>query len=172
MTRITERYASAVNSSNLASDERTVWSDSDVIGAAGLAAKHHELGIALMRLFSGGKVEPVIAVLSDMAFKRARTLQVTSSRTRATDLSKAVLSWYRHGTCTACGGTGKELIPETPHLSDTDCKVCAGSGRLSFSNNFAEQDLAVSEWLRSEIDRSQAAAGRAAMSAIAPMLEL
>ncbi len=173
MAKITERYASAVNSSNLASHERTVWSDSDVVGAAGLAARHHELGVALMRLFSGGKVEPVIAVLSEMAFKRAREWNVSPfPRTRAEDISKAVLGWYRHGVCTVCGGTGKDLIPNTPHLSDQDCQACFGSGRVAFTQQFAVEVQPLANWLRIEIDRSQAVAGRAAMTALAPMLEL
>jgi len=36
--RYQERYACSVNSSNLTVDERTTWADSDVIGAAGMAA--------------------------------------------------------------------------------------------------------------------------------------
>lgn len=173
MTRITERYASAANSSNLASAERTTWSDSDVIGAAGLAAKHHELGVALMRLFSGGKAGAAIEVLTTMAFKRAREWDIAPfPRVRAQDVSVAVLGWYRHGTCKACGGTGKELIPNTPHLSDVDCPSCHGSGRIAFDSQFSTQDLRIAQWLSGEIERSQAAAGRAAMTAIAPMLDL
>lgn len=173
MTRITERYASAANSSNLSSKERTTWSDSDVLGAAGLAAKEHELGIALMRLFTGGKSEPVIAQLTEIAFKRARTLEITPFPVlTAKDMAVAVLGWYRHGTCAACGGTGKQLIPDTPHLSDKDCGACYGSGRIAFEQQFQHKHRPVANWLRREIDRSQGAAGRAAMAAIAPDFDL
>lgn len=169
--KITERYSAAVNSDNLSVDERTTWSDSDVLGAAGLAARYEPLGVALTRLFADGKAEATIAILTEMAFKRARTLQVRFSWVELTDLSKAVLGWYRHGICQPCGGTGYQLIPGTPALGD-QCTHCHGTGRLLFDRQFPESRRELARWLSSEIDRSQVAAGRAAMAMLAPRLEL
>ncbi len=169
--KIIERYSAAVNSDNLSSDPRSTWGDSDVLGAAGLAARYEPLGVALTRLFADGKTEAVIVILSDMAFRRARTLKVRLSDVELTDLSKAVLGWYRHGICQPCGGTGYQLIPGTPALGD-ECHHCRGAGRLSFDSQFHAEVRELARWLSGEIDRSQVAAGRAAMMMLAPRLDL
>lgn len=169
--KILERYSAAVNSDNLLSDPRSTWGDSDVLGAAGLAARHEPLGIALTRLFADGKPETVIVILSDMAFKRARTLRVRLSDVELTDLARAVLGWYRHGTCQPCGGTGYKLIPGTPALGD-ECHHCHGTGKIPFDDQFRHESLDLARWLSGEIDRSQVTAGRAAMAMLAPRLDL
>lgn len=169
--KITERYSAAVNSDNLSSDSRSTWGDADVLGAAGLAARYEPLGIALTRLFADGKADGVIVILSELAVKRARTMRVHLPRVQADDLSKAVLGWYRHGTCQPCGGTGYQLIPGTPALGD-QCTHCHGSGKLDFDRQFREEIRELARWLSAEIDRSQVAAGRAAMAMLAPLLDL
>lgn len=169
--KIIERYSAAVNSDNLVIDPRSTWADTDVLGAAGLAAKAEPLGIALTRLFADGKAEPVVVILSEMAFKRARTLQVRLSRVQADDLSKSVLAWYRHGICKPCGGVGYRIIPGTPKLGD-ECPDCRGTGRRLFDEEFRGELYELARWLSGEIDRSQVAAGRAAMAMLAPRLEL
>lgn len=169
--RVIERYTTAVNSGSLAVDERTTWSDSDVLGAAGLAARHQALGLALLRLFADDKPEQAVSMLSDMAFRRARTLKVKLSQVQAGDLAKAVLGWYRHGTCQPCGGTGFKVIPGTPALGDS-CPHCGGTGKIPFDRQFPESVRELARWLSGEIDRSQVAAGRAAMAMLAPRLEL
>lgn len=171
MGKLLERYSQAVNSDNLTVDERTTWADTDVLGAAGLASVYNPLGIALTRLFAGGKTAEVVAILSDMAFKRARTLNVKLGRVEAEDLSKAVLGWYRHGNCQPCGGTGFTVIKDTPIQGD-ECHHCHGTGRLPFDSLFAANRLELARWLSSEIDRSQAAAGSVAMALLAPRLDL
>lgn len=170
--KLLERYTTAVHSSNLAVDERTTWSDTDVLGAAGLAARHEALGVALTRLFSGGKPGPVVTLLSEMAFKRARTLKVKLSQVQAHDLALAVLGWYQHGTCQPCGGTGFKRIPGTPALSEANCPHCQGTRRLPFDQQFQHETRELARWLSGEIDRSQTAAGRTAMTFLAPTLEL
>jgi hypothetical protein len=169
--KVLERYAAAVNSDNLAVDARTTWADSDVLGAAGLAARYEPLGVALVRLFADGKPEQAVAILTDMAFKRARTVKVKLSQVQAGDLSRAVLGWYRHGTCQPCGGTGFQMIPGTPMQGD-ECPHCKGTGRLLFDRQFPGEALELARWLSGEIDRAQVAAGRAAMAMLAPTLTL
>jgi hypothetical protein len=169
--KLLERYSAAVHSDNLAVDPRSTWSDSDVLGAAGLAARHQGLGVALTRLFAGGKPQEVVEILTELAFKRARTLKVKVSQVQAKDLATAVLGWYRHGTCTHCGGVGYQRIAGTPKLGDT-CGHCQGTGRLPFDKQFMGETRELARWLSGEIDRSQAAAGSAAMAMLAPRLDL
>lgn len=169
--KLLERYSTAVHSDNLAVDPRSTWSDTDVLGAAGLAARHEGLGIALTRLFAGGKPQDVIQIMAEMTFKRARTLRVKASQVQALDLATAVLSWYQHGTCQPCGGTGYQRIAGTPKLGD-QCNHCGGAGRIPFDAQFRGDSLPLARWLSVEIDRAQAAAGQAAMAILAPRLEL
>lgn len=169
--KVLERYAAAVNSDNLASDPRTTWADSDVLGAAGLAARHEPLGLALTRLFADGKPEPTVTILTEMAFKRARTVKVRLSQVEASDLAKGVLGWYRHGVCQPCGGTGFKVIPGTPVQGD-QCPHCRSTGRVPFDPQFPEATRELARWLSGEIDRAQVAAGRAAMAMLAPRLDL
>jgi hypothetical protein len=209
MTKLLERYSSAVNSTNLAVDPLTKWSDTDVLGAAGYAAKFEPLGVELARFLSTGKAEGVIAEMQEMVFRRARTLSVKLSQVQAGDLAKAVLGWYRHGTCQPCGGIGHQLVPGTPVQGD-ECPHCRGTGRLLFDRLFdrglcpdcggagvevaeetawvcstcdghgavylsesrAKEQLELARWLSGEVDRSQSAAGRTAMTMLAPKLEL
>jgi hypothetical protein len=169
--KITERYSSAVNSGDLSVNPDTRWSDTDVLAATGLAGRYEPLGVALTRLFADGKPEQTVAILTEMAFKRARTLRVKVSLAQAGDLSKAVLGWYRHGICQPCGGTGYLVIPGTPIQGD-QCPHCHGTGRLDFDRQFHHETRELARWLSGEIDRAQVAAGRAAMAMLAPRLEL
>lgn len=170
--KLLDRYASAIHSSNLRVVPDTTFADVDVIGAAGLAAKHEPLGIELARMLSGGGRGEVVSILSDMAFERSFRLRVRVTRVQCDDMAKAVLAWYRHGTCQPCGGHGYELIPGVPSLGANECKHCNGSGRLVFDRYFRSDWLELAQWLSSQIERTQAAAGTLAMKMIAPRMEL
>ena len=170
-TKLLERYSSAVNSSDLSVNPNTSWSDTDVLGAAGVAGKYEPLGVALTRLFADGKAQDSLTILADMAFKRARTLRLKLSRLQASDVSRAVLGWYRHGSCQACGGTGYRTIPGTPIQGD-ECPQCGGTGHIPFDIQFPQEVRGLARWLSGEIDRAQVAAGGAAMAILAPNLQL
>jgi hypothetical protein len=169
--KLLERYSSAVNSDNLSVNPDTKWSDTDVLGAAGLAAKGHSLGIALTRLLADSKPGPVVAILTELAFRRARTLKVKMGQVEAEDLSKAVLAYHRYPTCQPCGGTGYQAIPGTPMLG-AGCTHCRTSGRTPFEPLFPADRLELARWLSAEIERAQVAAGGAAMAMLAPRFEL
>ena len=135
--RITQRYASAVNSSNLKSKPETTYSDTDVLGAHGIASRYVPLGVALQRLFVGGKPRECVSVMTAMVTARAAAYRHKIAPTTATEISQKVLAWYRFGTCTDCGGTCKEVKFEPkPHLSDEDCQACHGTGKRPFDNAF------------------------------------
>jgi hypothetical protein len=194
---IKERYASAVNSSNLSVKYETNFSDTDCLAAMGIAARHHPLGAALQRLFVDGKARECVDLMAKMARDHSQLLQANlrkdsdthraggttvqnrSGKGRALSpfqsqrVAEKVLAWYRHGVCTECGGTGKEIIIEPkPHLSEDDCQHCRGTGRRLFEPNFTAETLAVACWLRDEVSKHQAYAGRAAMVAIGVNMDL
>jgi len=169
--RITERYASAVHATSLKSDPATYLSNTDVLGAMGLASRYEPLGAALARLLSGGGAASAIDTLTSMAFDRSRKHKFRITELQAGDIAKAVLAWYRFGTCQPCGGTGFKRIAGTPVNGD-ECNHCGGTGKIPFDRQFSADVLPLAQWLSSEIDRSQAAAGYAAMVALAPKLDL
>lgn len=171
--KITERYASAINTSNLKSVPETTYSSSDVLGSMGIAARYHPLGAALQRLFVDGKARECVDLMAKMARDHSFKVKSRLSPFQSQRLAEKVLAWYRHGVCTECGGTGKEVIIEPkPHLSEEDCRHCLGTGRRLFEPNFSLETLEVAIWLRNEVSKHQAMAGRAAMQAIAPQLDL
>lgn len=169
--RVIERYASAVHATSLKSDPATYMSDTDVLGAMGKASTHQPLGVALARLLSGGGASSAIDTLTQLAIDRGHKTKYRINEVHARDLAKAVLAWYRHGTCQPCGGTGYARIANTPVNGD-ECNYCGGTGKIPFDRQFSADVLPLAQWLSSEIDRSQAAAGYAAMVALAPKLDL
>ena len=84
---IVDRYAGAVRSSDLKSEERTTHSDSDVLGAMGVADRRltHDrnprwqspLSVPLLRLFMGDNhaASQIVAILADMAWRKALLLE-------------------------------------------------------------------------------------------------
>lgn len=172
---IQDRYASAIRSNNLAVDERTTYSDSDVLGAFGLAAKDKsmKLPMLLQRLFLGdnGASVAVVEVLSDMVRDRAAALRIRIAQVQADDMAKACLAWHRDGSCKPCGGHGVLVIRGTKTLGDQECKVCKGIGRRPFEREFHESFRGLASWLVAEMERDQSRAGGAAMAKIAPRLD-
>jgi hypothetical protein len=170
---IKERYASAVNSSNLSVKYETNFSDTDCLAAMGIAARRHPLGAALHRLFVDGKARECVDLMAKMARDHSFKIKARISPFQSQRLAEKVLAWYRHGVCTECGGTGKEIIIEPkPHLSEDDCQHCLGTGRRLFEPNFTAETLQVAIWLKGEVSKHQALAGRAAMQLISPSLDL
>lgn len=170
--KVLERYNTAIHASSLKPDANTTYADLDVIGAAGLAARYEPMGIALARMLGGGGQGEVIEVMADAAFRRSQSIKGGRlTRLQAADISRAVMAWFRDGRCDPCGGTSYRIIPGTPSLGD-DCPVCKGTGKLLFDKQFKPEWREVANWLRGEVERSQANAGQIAMRKIAPMLDL
>jgi hypothetical protein len=173
---IIDRYASAIRTSNMdsrANPDETIIEDADVIGAAGFASKDHPLAMALTRLLSGDNhaADHIVTILADLAQGKARFLKLAVGRTIAVDMARAVLAWHRHGTCTACGGHGFELIPGAPAVSATQCSVCDGTRKMPFGREFPAPIRVVAFWLLAEVEREQSRAGPAAMDRLAKRME-
>lgn len=172
--KIRERYASAIRASSLTVDERTTFSNTDVVGAYGLAGKRHPLATGLERLFHGdnGASQEVLSVLTEMLRNKASAMRLKVARTQAEDIARACLAWHRDGTCKVCGGHGLQLIPGTKTHSERDCLSCRGTGKRPFERNFRHEWQGLAGWLVAEMEREQAKAGPEAMKKIAPMLDL
>lgn len=185
--RITDRYATAIRSSCLTVDERTRMSDTDVLGAMGLAdrclkegrdsegkpGRYAPLAVALERLFAGdnGACMLIVQLLSEMAWKRARATKVKLNRIGASDMAKACLAWHRDGVCKHCGGHGTLVIPGSTTLGPVACKHCKGAGKVPFERQFPHEQRELAAWMVVEMEREQCHAGPAAMRSLAPKLE-
>ncbi len=171
---IQDRYASAIRSSNLQTDERTTYSDTDVLGAFGLAGKEHPLAVALQRLFLGdnGAAPEIVEILAAEAWKKARGLDVKFTRVQADDMARACLAWHRNAACRSCGGHGYLVIDGTKTLGDQECKVCKGTGKRPFEREFLTEHRELAGWMVASMEREQARAGSAAMAKIAPKLDM
>lgn len=169
--KILDRYSSAVHARSLKSDPRTTWSDTDVLGAAGLAAKVNPLGIALARMLSGGGDSDVISEMANKVRVRSHSIKSRVTEVQARDIAMAVIAWYRYGACQPCGGTGYKIIPGTPSLGD-ECPRCFGAGKMPFDRQFSDKYITLAKWIAGEIEKSQAEAGDLAMRLLMPRMDL
>lgn len=170
----TESYSIAMRAKDLRSEADTTRSATDLLGAAGLAAKRLPLAMLLERYFCGddGAAHSLVREMAELAWGKAQAEHVMLKRVQADEMARKVLAWFAHGTCSACGGHGYELIAGTPSLSENACKACHGSKRKPFRREFALERLLIAEWLLAEVEREQAKAGPAAMAKLAPRLDL
>lgn len=174
-----DRYCTAVRSSNLKSKPDTTFSDSDVLGAGGLAAKRAPLAMALLRLFSGDNhaAREIVQQLGAMADGKAYRLGVTMTRLECEDMGRSVLAWCRDGRCKVCGGHGFRLAGEAKIgegrgvLSEHSCPAC-DRGRVPFDRQFKEERVELARWLRGQIEQEASKAGAMAMQSLAPRLDL
>jgi hypothetical protein len=181
-----DRYHSAVRTSNLKSEEKTTFSASDIMGAAGLASKPRTasetsdsrpgqpLAMALLRLLTGDNhaSAEVLAILSVKVIGKAHRLGPEIEQPAALMLSALVLGHFRDGRCRSCKGHGFELIKGAPAIGDKQCPQCDGTGNRPFDAMFTTDRIDLARWLAAELDRELAKAGPAAMAALAPRLIL
>jgi hypothetical protein len=194
--QLPERYRSAIHTSDLGSEAKTFRSDSDVVGAYGLADKHLSAGyvttgpgqgyhiptsplsVPLERLFGGDNRASgeIVQILAGMVWKQARRFDCKLDALGALDMAKECLAWHRHGTCKPCGGRAYQLIPGTVSLSSIPCEPCGGTGRIPFEDAIdpSKRDQPrreLARWAVSEMERAMGRAGPAAMAAIAARME-
>lgn len=169
-----DRYASAVHSGDLGPKPETSLGDVDFLGAAGIAARRHPLALALQRLFSGDNraATEIVSLLGAMAHGKAHKMRIRLTEAEAEDMARSVLAWHRDGVCKACNGHGRLPVPGAPAISKTECKACAGGGRIIFEHCFTWTRRDLARWLLAEVEREQCVAGPEAMKALAPRLTL
>jgi len=180
--RLTDRYASAINSGNLKSHPDTRQSDTDVLAAFGMAARGNSatgrqgvpLAVALARLFSGDNraATTIVGILTELTWSKAIKMRVKIRRTQAQDMARAVLAWHRDGTCRPCSGHGYAVIGGTTVLGDAECPACHGSGKRRFEREFSIATEELARWLLAEIERESGKAAPAAMMMLADRIDM
>ena len=181
---IKDRYASAVNSSNLKSSPQTMCSDTDVLGAYGIADRRlsngedqfskHPLAVPLERLFAGDNAAAsvITQILAGLIRGQAQSKRIRMTETQATDMGKVVLGWFRAPACRVCGGHGFRLIPGTTTLGDDKCTPCDGTGKIQLELLFHESQRELVRWAMAKMEEESALAGPAAMKSLGSMLDL
>ncbi len=159
---VAERFSTAIMSTNLTSDPRTLYSDSDVIGAYGLLAKSNPLGVALARLLAGGKSASAKEALVEMAIWKSGKDGRRVSLEYAGLIVDEVLAWYFFGTCQVCQGHGHPVLPGTKTLSDEVCPHCK-DGKVDLLQAIPKKRHDLALWLSSQIDTSISGVGGQAM---------
>lgn len=161
-----DRYVSATRSSNLSVDERTTMSDSDMLGAMGLASKRNPLAAALARLCAGHNhaVAGVVTALADELTNHRPARELT--RLQCEDIARAVLAWHRDGVCKPCGGHGHTAMLGAPVLSGNECQACTGVGRVRFEPNFRERQRPIARWLLNRVESEISRAGSTVREAL------
>ena len=169
-----DRYSTAVRTNNLKSEEKTTFSSSDVLGAAGLAAKLNPLAIALLRLFTGDNraADTIVELMSAKMVGKAFRLRDEIDMVAASLIARMVLDWYRDSVCKQCGGHGFKRMTGAPTLSDQACGNCSGSGKRDFDSMFPASRLELAKWVSVELEREMGIAGPASMAMLRPRLDL
>lgn len=184
MTSIRDRYASAVSTSNLKSDPKTVYSASDILGAYGLADRRltngdchhskHPLAVPLERLFSGGDsaAREIVPMLAGIIRSKAVSMRLDLTRTQTSDMARAILGWFRHPACQKCDGHGFKRISGTTTIGNLRCHACDASGRVPLEALYRPEWRELVRWTISKMELESGLAGPAAMKLIAPKLSL
>jgi hypothetical protein len=182
--KILDRYASAVHSSNLKSRPETTMSDTDVLGAFGIADRRlssgedhfskHPLAVPLERLFAGDGAAAgvIVQILGGIIRSKAKALRIDMTVLQASDMARVALGWFRNPSCKVCGGHGFKVIANTKTLGDSKCRPCNGSGKVQLELAFRVEQRELVRWTMAQMEREANMAGPAAMKALAPFLDL
>lgn len=188
---IQERYASAVRSSCMTVDARTTRSDTDVLGAMGLAHRdlsegrawvngrqvsitRSMLAVPLERLFMGDNTaaEEIVEIMAEWLRRKAPSMRLRLTPAQCKEIARACLAWHRDGVCKACDGHGTLLIPGSDTLGTARCKPCRGAGKVPLERQFRPEWRELVAWLVAEVEREQSKAGQAAMKQLASYLDI
>lgn len=161
-----ERYEVARNSSNLKSLERTIFSDSDILAAAGMAAQQNEDALLLWSVAFQGHSADKHKLVENLARKLDRYLDIHRLDGSPVKIAMECVAWVLHGTCQPCGGRGYKTIPGTPHLSDDLCDHCKGTGKIELPHTDAHT------WLKNHIEILSAVAGGQIMGKLVGEMDL
>ena len=143
---VKEKVSAAQRSKNLQEVPYNQIGDIDVIRACGMVGVEMPLGLSLWRLKYSDAENEFVNVFNGL-------LTMVLSRyhnCNGYQVTQTVIKHWLDNVCKACSGRGKEVVPGTPMLSDRDCEVCHGQGRIAMHN----PDDA-SRWLLAEIQRME-----------------
>lgn len=152
---MTERLASSQNTTDLG-EHVTGLGDVDYIRAAGMVAQKNPLGMALFRLKYSEIVDEAMYCRNELIKLLMNRRKV--ERPEAVNSVERVLVHYLSDRCDHCGGTGYQVIPGTPTLSDVSCPVCKGEGIVKLSTKNQDEI-----WLQSQIALLESEAAGAVM---------
>jgi hypothetical protein len=186
--RITERYASAIKSSNLKTVAGTTYGDTDVLGAYGIADRRLSLGInaagvqvsdrrpfavPLQRLLmgDGGAAVELVDLLAQGLRGQAKAAKVVLTACGSQKMARAVIAYFRNSACPSCGGHGFEVVPGSNALGVTKCGACEGTGKVQIIKAFRQDHRELVRWAMDRVEEESARAGPAAMKAIADKME-
>lgn len=126
MTKLAQRYARAVGSTDLHNDE--YHSDTDVLAAVALSSA---LGATLFRVKYFNDPHSYYRILDDWRRLVARkaALRHWPEHIDVDEVARRSLRYWLHDRCAECDGRGYYPVPGTPMLSDKACRRCGGSGR-------------------------------------------
>lgn len=138
---IQERYETARNSSNLKSDLKTSFSDSDVLVAAGMAAHKNGDALLLWEVAFQGRTQSKIKLVDLLANRLTRHMLKYNWKGDPKTVAMECVAWVLHGTCQYCSGRGYKRIKDTPSLSDDLCNHCEGTGKVALPRSEAHSWL-------------------------------
>jgi hypothetical protein len=146
-TTMVERYMVATTTSNLKVVERTTLSATDILAAAGMAGRKHGLATQLWMLNHSPTPALIKRVKPKLMARLDDYMQYKKLKGRVSRITEQVMVWHIDNVCPECDGQMRERIGGTPHLSDTPCPACNGSGHRELHT---ENDQAAL-WLADEI---------------------
>ena len=132
-----ESLMRAQKSSDLGEAIEGELADIDIVRAAGMVGQRYPTALAVWRfceLQDRGSLRSAFDGLMAMAARR-------HIHHNAIETVGAVLQWLVKPACTACNGTGFDVIQGTPTLSDHACPVCHGSGKRPTGWDASGRDL-------------------------------
>lgn len=151
-----DRYAQAVSADDLTPRAESRFSPLDVLGAAGMAAQRHELGMLLQRLRADeapGAVAVRVATEALALRLRAavRRREVRRDGADSSELASEALGWWLAPWCCTCHGVkfqstnGRLLGKHCPACSGTGLRPAPGSPAAQFVIETIQQQVGMSE---------------------------
>ena len=146
-TTLAERYMTATTSTSLKVVTESTMSATDILAAAGMAGHKHDLAVQLWALRHSPTHQNIHRAIEKLLPRLDDYMMHKRLEGRSRRIVFSVMHWHLDKTCASCGGHGKERIGGTPHLSDTPCPACHGTGERKLQT---ENDEAA-RWLLDEI---------------------
>lgn len=127
-----DKYAQAVSAGDLTPYRGSSSAPLDVLGAAGMAAQRHELGMLLQRLRADeapGAVAVRVATeaLAQRLQAAVRRREVRRDGVDSSELASVALGWWLDPTCETCEGV--RFQSTNGRLLAKSCPACSGSGK-------------------------------------------